>query len=83
MLEKLIGQNKVVYCTSILLTGVVSCMDALTQTQLGVEKLSHLISWLPLYGEGLAWLVPAAVGTVVGIIIVKILNREPRVVLEE
>lgn len=83
MLEKVIGQDKRVYGMSILLTGVVSCIDALTQTQLGVQSLKGLISWLPLYGEGLAWIAPAVVGAVVGLIMIKVVGSENGVVVEE
>ena len=69
MINKYIEGSSIVYSVTILFTGIVSVFDALNQTGIAVKPIVTLISKLPLYTEGLGWLVPALVGLVLGIII--------------
>lgn len=61
--------NRYVYGLTILFTGVVSLIDSIGQVGLAKESLVKLISYLPLYKEGLAWIVPAISGIILGLII--------------
>ncbi|MDD6794570.1 MAG: branched-chain amino acid transport system II carrier protein, partial [Clostridiaceae bacterium] len=69
MINKFIKQSSVVYSTTLLFTGVVSVVDALNQTGIAFTPLVELFSKLPLYGEGLGWLLPAVIGLVLGLLI--------------
>lgn len=69
MLEYLIKLDNVVYGLTILLTGVVSCIDALMQVGFNLSFLGEFIKTLPLYSEGLSWIVPALIGIVLGFIL--------------
>lgn len=66
MLEYLIKLDNVVYGLTILLTGVVSCIDALMQVGFNLRFLGDFIKILPLYSVGLSWIVPALLGIVLG-----------------
>lgn len=61
--------NKYIYGLTILFTGIVSIIDSIGQLGLAKESLVKLISYLPLYEEGLAWIVPAIFGIILGLII--------------
>ena len=61
--------NKYIYGLTILFTGIVSIIDSIGQLGVAKESLVKLISYLPLYEEGLAWIAPAAFGIVLGLII--------------
>lgn len=58
---------RTVYIYTVAFTGAVSVLLALFQA--GLSFLEPLLSWLPFYSVGLAWLVPAAVGLIVGLLI--------------
>lgn len=62
--------NRYVYGLTILFTGVVSFIDSIGQVGLAKESLVKLISYLPLHKEGLAWIVPAIFGIILGLIII-------------
>lgn len=59
--------NKYIYGLTILFTGVVSIIDAMVQAGLAKDSLLKIISYFPLYNEGLAWIVPAILGIVIGL----------------
>ena len=60
--------NTMVYAFTILFTGVISIVDALSQAGLNIEFLVNIFSKLPLYSQGLGWIVPAITGIILGII---------------
>lgn len=69
MLEYLIKLDNIVYGLTILLTGVVSCIDALMQVGFNFSFLGDIIKTLPLYSVGLSWMVPALIGIILGFIL--------------
>jgi branched-chain amino acid:cation transporter, LIVCS family len=69
MFNSIFKDNKYIYGLTILFTGIVSIIDAIGQMGLAKESLVKLISYLPLYKEGLAWIVPAILGIILGLII--------------
>ena len=64
-----------VYVFTILFTGVISIVDALSQAGLNIEFLVNIFSKLPLYSQGLGWIVPAITGIILGII-ASLFNKE-------
>lgn len=66
MLDNLFKESSIVYGLTILFTGVISIVDALGQVGIRLGFVSNLCSLLPLYAEGLGWVVPAIVGMVLG-----------------
>ncbi len=69
MFDFIFKENKYVYGLTILFTGLVSLIDAIAQVGLAKETLVKLISYLPLYSEGLAWIVPGIFGIILGLIL--------------
>ena len=65
MMDKFIKGSRTVYSLTILFTGVVSVIYGLKG--FGIELGAKLFGKLPLYGEGLGWLVPALLGIVIGL----------------
>ena len=54
---------------SILLTGIVSVVYALEQSKVVIPFLSQATTYLPGYGAGLGWVVPALAGMAAGIVV--------------
>lgn len=54
---------------SILLTGIVSVVYALEQSKVVIPLLSQVTTFLPGYGAGLGWIVPALGGMAAGVVI--------------
>lgn len=69
MFNFIFKDSKYIYGLTILFTGIVSIIDSIGQLGVAKESLVKLISYLPLYEEGLAWIAPAAFGIVLGLII--------------
>lgn len=69
MFDFIFKSNKYIYGLTILFTGVVSIIDAMGQAGLAKDSLVKTISDFPLYNEGLAWIVPAILGIVIGLVI--------------
>ena len=65
MMNKFIKGSRTVYSLTILFTGVVSVIYGLKG--FGIELGAKLFGKLPLYSEGLGWLVPALLGIVIGL----------------
>ena len=68
MMNRVFTGNAMAYRLTIIFTGVVSVVDALGQVGVGVEALTKLFERLPLYSQGLGWIVPAAVGMILGVL---------------
>lgn len=64
ILDRYFKQSSVIYGLTILFTGIVSVMYGLNG--FGIDLGSKLLGGLPLYTEGLGWVVPALVGMLVG-----------------
>lgn len=80
MMNKLFNGNTIAYRLTILFTGVVSIVDALGQVGIRIGVVTRLFEKLPLYSQGLGWVVPAMLGLILGLILnlvkVKISNKE-------
>jgi len=62
MLDRFFKEISFVYKFTILFTGVVSVVDALGQVRVKSGYVTSLFSKLPLYLQGLGWIVPAILG---------------------
>lgn len=63
------GCFKNMYPGSILLTGIVSVVYALEQSNIVIPGVAGIFAYLPGYAIGLGWLIPAAAGAVIGSLI--------------
>ncbi|WP_282034025.1 branched-chain amino acid transport system II carrier protein [Metabacillus indicus] len=70
LVHSFIQNSPYIYVTSVLFTGLFSLADTVNQTFLS-EALTPALSYLPLYGEGIGWLVPALLGAAVGLVLGK------------
>lgn len=57
--------NRAVYRVSILLTATISVIDALKESGLNVTLFTNIFKFLPLYSQGLGWVVPAILGALI------------------
>lgn len=64
-----------VYIIALVLTGIISVVDALKSAGFEFDALSRVFSYLPFYEQGIGWLLPAVVGTVVGMIIARMSHK--------
>lgn len=74
MLDKFLKENKLVYPLTILFTGIVSVMHGLEG--MGIELGAKLLGGLPLYTQGLGWVVPAVIGILIGVAASFVKGRE-------
>jgi LIVCS family branched-chain amino acid:cation transporter len=58
-----------VYGFALLFTGFVSFVDGLAIADINITFLQEMFSGLPLYDEGVGWLIPAIIGALLGMII--------------
>lgn len=56
-----------VYAFSLAFTVLISAFDGLKEAGIPVEKAEALLAYLPLYKQGLGWVVPALIGAVTGL----------------
>lgn len=75
MLDNLLKESSLVYKFTILFTGVISVVDALGQVGFKLDLISNLFSKLPLYSQGLGWVVPALLGVLLGLLSTSIKNN--------
>ncbi|WP_232699395.1 branched-chain amino acid transport system II carrier protein [Brevibacillus daliensis] len=69
LLDKFTRGYKEIYQWSILFTGIISFFDCLTAFGVNIPIVTSLFSYLPLYSQGIGWVVPAIIGAFIGYII--------------
>lgn len=57
-----------VYPITVLMTGIVSIVYALYQSNFSIPLITLVISKIPFYDLGLGWIIPAVIGMLVGIV---------------
>ena len=67
--DQVIQGHAFTYRFTVLLTGIVSLVDALGQSGIHLGKLSQIMARLPLYEQGLGWILPAFSGVVIGLLV--------------
>ena len=72
------GRFHSVYRGSILFTGIVSTVHALADVGLSVPVVSGFMQRLPLYRLGLEWILPAAAGAFIGILMELLRSKDGR-----
>lgn len=69
MFDKVFKGSRMVYTCTLLFTGIVSVVDALSQAGFNIEFLVNNFAKLPLYSQGLGWIVPAVAGILLGLVL--------------
>lgn len=62
----MLQEMREVYVFALIGTALVSIVDGLKALQLSVSWAESLYGWLPLYSEGIGWLLPAILGALFG-----------------
>jgi branched-chain amino acid:cation transporter, LIVCS family len=75
-LPESISGHSPVYVFALIGAAVVSIVDGLAYTSLDVSALQDVLSLLPLYSQGVGWLVPSLVGAILGYIIAQLGNKQ-------
>lgn len=65
-----------IYQATVLFTATVSMVSSLMKSRIRIPVLSGYVENLPLYDAGLEWLVPAAAGAAVGILLSAVRKKE-------
>lgn len=55
-----------VYIVALIPTGIISLIDGLNTAGLNVSAITDTLSFLPLFNQGIGWIVPAIIGAIVG-----------------
>ncbi|QOY35493.1 branched-chain amino acid transport system II carrier protein [Anaerobacillus isosaccharinicus] len=76
-LNRFFNGAQLVYCGAIILTLIVSTIEGLAMYGLKINGLQTLIEKLPFFQLGLAWVVPALIGGIVGYILERYTNKKP------
>jgi len=71
-INRLFSGEKAVYRGAILLTAIVSLYDGLIAFGLELPNVTKMMEHLPLFDIGLAWLLPAIAGALIGLLFAKV-----------
>ncbi|MGI2789440.1 branched-chain amino acid transport system II carrier protein BrnQ3 [Bacillus cytotoxicus] len=76
LLHKFFGGYRSVYVGTLVGAGVVSVFDGLKQGNVSVSFITSYFEWIPLYTEGIGWLLPSCLGAIIGLIVAKQKNAK-------
>ncbi|RDI44288.1 branched-chain amino acid transport system II carrier protein [Falsibacillus pallidus] len=60
---------RAVYVGALIPTGIISLIDGLKTANLDVSFFTENLSFLPLFNEGIGWIIPALAGAVLGLVV--------------
>lgn len=72
LLHKYFGGYRSVYVGALIGAAIVSVFDGLKQGGISVSFITSYFEFIPLYNEGIGWLVPALIGALIGLTIAKL-----------
>ncbi|UHA72750.1 branched-chain amino acid transport system II carrier protein [Paenibacillus sp. 481] len=75
-MDKWFNGQPAVYICALIGTSVISLFDGLKAANIPVESVTKLLHVIPLYAEGIGWLIPAVIGACIGLIIGRIRSRQ-------
>lgn len=73
------NHSKIVYIFALIVTFFISVNDGLKAANINIEAYDNLFKNLPLYEQNIAWLVPAIVAALIGLIVQFAMNKQSRV----
>lgn len=65
-----------VYIIALSLTGIISIFDGLRSAGISFNGIDKVFSFLPFHEQGIGWIVPAILGTLIGFIMVRMKNHK-------
>ncbi len=72
--DRVFDRKPFVYVIALSVTAVVSIFDALRSAGISFEQVDSIFSYLPLFEQGIGWVVPAIIATLIGIVIARSSN---------
>ena len=73
--DRMFYRKPYVYILALGATAIVSIFDALRSTGIMFEPIDALLSHLLFFEQGIGWIIPAFVGTLIGVIITRLSHR--------
>jgi LIVCS family branched-chain amino acid:cation transporter len=70
LIHQYIENSSYIYVTTVAVVGLFSILDTVNKTFMG-EALSPVLNAMPLYQEGIGWLIPAVIGIALGYLLGK------------
>ncbi|QED48946.1 branched-chain amino acid transport system II carrier protein [Cytobacillus dafuensis] len=61
--------SSIVYIWALIPTGIISLIDGLNAAGLNMTAITDALNFLPLFDQGIGWIVPAILGAIVGYVI--------------
>ena len=83
LLHKYFGGYRSVYVGSLIGAAVISIFDGLKQGNVPVTFITSSFESIPLYNEGIGWLLPALAGAIIGFVIAKLKGAKPVPLMEK
>lgn len=74
--DHLFYRQPFVYMIALAVTAVISIFDALRSTGIAFQQVDALFSHLLFFEQGIGWILPAIVGTLIGIVIARIKHQK-------
>ncbi|MBS4179400.1 branched-chain amino acid transport system II carrier protein [Bacillus sp. FJAT-49731] len=68
-IDKSFERSPIVYSLALIGTAIVSIFDGLKAADILIPSIDNILSILPLYEQGIGWLVPAIVGGLIGLLL--------------
>ena len=75
-IDKSFDRQPIVYILALLATAFVSIFDGLRGAGIDVVPVTKLLAHLPLHEQQIGWLVPAIVGTLIGVVVSPLLKKQ-------
>ena len=75
-IDHLFDRAPIVYGLTLIFTSFISIFDGLKAASITYPAVEKLLSTLPLYNQGIGWLIPGIVGAILGYIIFKMKKSE-------
>ena len=73
--DRIFYQKPFVYILALSTTAIISIFDALRSSGIAFEQLDTIFRFLPLFEQGIGWILPATIATSVGIIIARKMHK--------
>lgn len=77
-IDKSFGRQPIVYIMALSFTTIVSVFDGLKVANITIKPITSILKHLPLYEEKIGWLVPAIVGTLIGLALSKFMPKQQK-----
>ncbi|WP_044642433.1 branched-chain amino acid transport system II carrier protein [Risungbinella massiliensis] len=76
--DKYLKGSKKVYGSAVLFTGIVAIFDGVKAFGFHLGPIQPFIDSLPLASSGLGWVIPAIVGTIIGLVVEKVSDNKSK-----